>query len=134
MRTSRRWIGLGTFFAMLLLMLILASEGQTVPYFSRKYRTSCVTCHEAFPRRNSVGEGFRMRGFRFVEVPEVEYKTMAPNVLALAPGKCLMLEGNPVTKKKLEDAGCEVFTYKGDEISLKAEGGATCLTRPILRG
>ena len=27
----------------------------------------------------------------------------------------------------------EVSTYRGEELSLKAEGGATCLTRPILR-
>ncbi|MEN9936597.1 MAG: hypothetical protein RLZZ387_3176 [Chloroflexota bacterium] len=74
------------------------------------------------------------RGFRLVEVPEAEFMTMAPNVLALGPGQCLMLEGNPVTKRRLEEAGCEVLTYRGDELSLKAEGGATCLTRPILRG
>jgi dimethylargininase len=73
------------------------------------------------------------RSFRLIEVPDAEFATMAPNVLALAPGKCLMLEGNPITKRRLEDAGCEVVTYKGNEISLKAEGGATCLTRPILR-
>jgi len=73
------------------------------------------------------------RGFRFIEVPEEEFLTMGPNVLALAPGQCLMLEGNPVTQQRLVDAGCEVLTYRGSEISLKAEGGATCLTRPILR-
>jgi N-dimethylarginine dimethylaminohydrolase len=78
-------------------------------------------------------EGLRSRGIRLVEVPEQEFATMGPNVLALAPRKCVMLRGNPVTKARLEDAGCEVLTYKGDEISLKAEGGATCLTRPILR-
>lgn len=58
---------------------------------------------------------------------------MGPNVLALRPGRCLMREGNPVTRKRLEEAGCEVMTYRGDEISLKAEGGPTCLTRPLLR-
>ena len=73
------------------------------------------------------------RGFRFVEVPDEEFASMGPNVLALAPRRCLMLAGNPVTKRRLEDAGCEVLTYKGDEISLKAEGGPTCLTRPIWR-
>lgn len=76
----------------------------------------------------------RDRGFRLVEVPAEEFPTMAPNVLALAPGHCLMLEGNPVTRRRLEQAGCEVFTYRGREISLKAEGGPTCLTRPIWRG
>jgi len=73
------------------------------------------------------------RGFRLVEVPEEEFPTMGPNVLALAPGRCLMLEGNPVTRRRLEEAGCEVLTYRGREISLKAEGGPTCLTQPLLR-
>ena len=75
----------------------------------------------------------RDRGFRLVEVPEEEFPTQGPNVLALAPRKCLMLEGNPVTRERLERAGCEVLTYRGREISLKAEGGPTCLTKPILR-
>jgi dimethylargininase len=75
----------------------------------------------------------QQRNFRLIEVPEVEFPTMGTNVLALAPGKCLMLEGNPITTRLLEEAGCEVMTYRGNEISLKAEGGPTCLTRPILR-
>ena len=74
------------------------------------------------------------RGVRMVECPEAEFATMGTNVLALAPGECLMLEGNPITRERLEAAGCEVQTYRGNEISLKAEGGPTCLTRPILRG
>ncbi len=73
------------------------------------------------------------RDFKLIVIPEEEFPTMGTNVLALAPRKCLMLEGNPVTKRLLEEAGCEVVTYKGNEISLKAEGGSTCLTRPILR-
>jgi N-dimethylarginine dimethylaminohydrolase len=72
-------------------------------------------------------------GIGFVEVPDDEYPTMGPNVLALAPRRCLAIEGNPVTRARMEAAGCEVLTYRGDELSLKAEGGATCLTRPILR-
>jgi N-dimethylarginine dimethylaminohydrolase len=75
----------------------------------------------------------RERELRFIEVPDEEFESMGTNVLALAPGKSLMLEGNPITNRRLEEAGCEVFTYKGNEISLKAEGGPTCLTRPILR-
>jgi len=73
------------------------------------------------------------RGVEMVEVPDEEYPSMGPNVLSLAPRRCLTIEGNPVTRKRLENAGCVVFTYCGDELSLKAEGGATCLTRPILR-
>jgi N-dimethylarginine dimethylaminohydrolase len=73
------------------------------------------------------------RGIALVEVPATEYPTMGPNVLAISPRRCLAIEGNPVTKERMEAAGCEVLTYRGDELSLKAEGGATCLTRPILR-
>jgi dimethylargininase len=75
----------------------------------------------------------QQRDFKLIEIPDEEFPTMGTNVLALAPRKCLMLEGNPVTKRLLEEAGCEVVTYRGNEISLKAEGGPTCLTRPILR-
>ncbi len=75
----------------------------------------------------------QQRDFKLIAIPEEEFPTLGSNVLALAPRKCLMLEGNPVTKRLLEEAGCEVVTYKGNEISLKAEGGPTCLTRPILR-
>jgi len=38
-----------------------------------------------------------------------------------------------VTRTRLEAAGCEVLTYRGDEISQKAEGGPTCLTLPLWR-
>lgn len=74
------------------------------------------------------------RGIRIVEVPEEELATQGTNVLALAPRKGLMLEGNPRTRRRLERAGCDILVYRGREISLKAEGGPTCLTLPILRG
>jgi N-dimethylarginine dimethylaminohydrolase len=73
------------------------------------------------------------RGFNFVEVPDEEYNSLGCNVLAVAPRKCVMLEGNPVTKKRLEEAGAQVWTYQGKDISLKGTGGPTCLTRPIWR-
>jgi N-dimethylarginine dimethylaminohydrolase len=73
------------------------------------------------------------RGIERVEVPDREFPTMGTNVLALGPRRCLMIEGNPETMTRLRSAGCSVVTYRGQEISLKAEGGATCLTRPVLR-
>jgi N-dimethylarginine dimethylaminohydrolase len=75
----------------------------------------------------------RERGIRMIEIPGEELATQATNVLALAPRRCVMLEGNPVTRRRLEEAGCEVQTYRGEEISRKAEGGPTCLTRPLWR-
>jgi dimethylargininase len=73
------------------------------------------------------------RGIQVVEVPEDEFWTMGPNVLALAPRVALALEGNDETRRRLERAGVDVRVYRGDEISRKGDGGPTCLTRPLLR-
>lgn len=73
------------------------------------------------------------RGFDFVEVPDEEFESMACNVLALSPRKCLMTAGNPTTQARLRAEDCEVLTYTGKEISIKGGGGPTCLTRPIYR-
>ena len=70
---------------------------------------------------------------RIVEVPDDEFETMGPNVLALAPRVALALDGNVETRKRLERAGVDVSVYSGDEISRKGDGGPTCLTRPLLR-
>jgi dimethylargininase len=78
-------------------------------------------------------ELLRDRGVSWVEVPESEMATLGCNVLALAPRRCVMLEGNPATRARLEAAGCEVATFEGDELCVKLEGGPTCLTRPVLR-
>ncbi len=72
-------------------------------------------------------------GYQLIEVPDNEFESMGCNVLALAPRECLMVAGNPVTKAALENAGCKVSEYKGEEISVKGGGGPTCLTRPIER-
>ena len=74
------------------------------------------------------------RGISYVEVPEAEFNTMGPNVLALAPRVALALEGNEETRRRMEAAGVEVRTYRGEEISRKGDGGPTCLTRPLQRG
>jgi len=73
------------------------------------------------------------RQIQFIEVPDEEYDSMGCNVLAVAPRKCIMIEGNPITQGRLEAEGVEVHTYDGSEISLKGSGGPTCLTRPFLR-
>ena len=73
------------------------------------------------------------RGFQIVEVPDAEFDTMGANVLALAPRRCLMVDGNPRTRAQLEAAGADVLVYEGGEISIKGGGGPTCLTRPVWR-
>jgi len=79
-------------------------------------------------------EALLARGMALVEVPDEEFDSMGANVLALGPRRVLALAGNPVTRARLERAGCEVLLYEGQEISRKGGGGPTCLTRPLARG
>jgi N-dimethylarginine dimethylaminohydrolase len=80
---------------------------------------------------------FRQRlvahGCELIEVPDDEFETMGTNVLALGPRDCLILAGNPRTRRALERAGARVLEYTGNEISVKGAGGPTCLTRPLAR-
>ena len=79
-------------------------------------------------------ELLRELGVRLVEVPEDEYPTLACNVLAVRPGVVIVADGNPVTRRLLEGAGCEVHATPLGEVGENGSGGPTCLTRPILRG
>ena len=78
-------------------------------------------------------ELLRERAFGIVEVPDDEFESMGANVLALAPRVALALDGNAETRRRMERAGVDVRVYRGEEISLKGDGGPTCLTRPLLR-
>jgi len=43
-----------------------------VPIFSRKYQTSCQTCHTIFPKLNPFGQAFRLNGYRMPAEAESE--------------------------------------------------------------
>ena len=43
-------------------------------------------------------EWLRDRGIRLVEVPDEEFESMGTNVLALAPRRCVMLDGKSDTR------------------------------------
>ncbi len=73
------------------------------------------------------------RGMRLIEVPDRGIRDDGHKRARPAPRKCLMLEGNPLTRRAIEQTGCEVLEYEGSEISVKGAGGPTCLTRPLLR-
>ena len=79
-------------------------------------------------------ELLRERGIEFVEVPDEEFESMGCNVLALAPRIALALDGNPETRRRMEQAGVDVRVYQGEQLSRLGDGGPTCLTRPLLRG
>jgi N-dimethylarginine dimethylaminohydrolase len=91
-----------------------------------------VACLPMVPVR--LLEILRARDIRVVEAPDDEFASMGPNVLALGPRIALALAGSPETRRRMEAAGVDVRTYEGNEISLKGEGGPTCLTRPLERG
>ena len=47
------------------LMQIVREESYAIPAFARKYKTSCATCHNGFPKLNAFGEAFRRNGYQF---------------------------------------------------------------------
>ena len=78
-------------------------------------------------------EEVERRGIEMVEIEPEEYDRQACNVLAVAPRVAVAVEGSPRTRRRMEAAGVEVHTFSGSEISVKGEGGPTCLTRPLDR-
>jgi N-dimethylarginine dimethylaminohydrolase len=58
------------------------------------------------------------RGMQFVDVPEEEYESLGCNVLAVSPRNVIVLSGNPITRSRLEAAGCRVSEFDGNEICL----------------
>ena len=51
--------------AVTFLVLVLTEESHSVPSFARKYKTSCSTCHYAFPMLNGFGKAFKNNGYRY---------------------------------------------------------------------
>ena len=72
-------------------------------------------------------------GIRMIEVPDEEFGTLGCNVLAVRPGVVVMVDGVLAVRRALEQRGVEVHVYDGSELSLKGDGGPTCLTQPLLR-
>ena len=73
------------------------------------------------------------QGVQLIECSDEEYDYLGTNLLALEPGKCVLIKGCPTIEGKLVDAGITVFTYEGRELSYRGTGGPTCLTCPICR-
>jgi dimethylargininase len=73
------------------------------------------------------------RDVKWVSVDADEYERMGTNVLAVRPGVVVMLDGLPRTRRAVEAAGVETHVYDGSHLSLKGDGGPTCLTRPLWR-
>ena len=78
-------------------------------------------------------ELLKARGYRFIEIDYSERETLACSVLSLGNNRLLALEENPRTNERLRQAGFDVRTFPGSELSINGSGGPTCLTRPLLR-
>jgi hypothetical protein len=68
-----------------LAVLSLPPKADAIPAFSRKYGTSCTTCHSDFPKLNDFGKAFKDAGFKFPKDDESFLKT--PPVLLGAPAQ-----------------------------------------------
>src|SRR5438046_2255413 len=55
-------------------MLASVPKTSAIPAFSRKYQTSCTTCHNNYPELNDFGEAFKKNGFKFPKDDEVFVK------------------------------------------------------------
>lgn len=81
----------------LALYFVAIPEARAVPSFSRKYHTSCQTCHTVYPVLNAFGEAFRRDGYRFpsnegsldsdvekaaaIELGQEQYKKLFPQAV-----------------------------------------------------
>ena len=91
----------------------------------------CVVYEPLTPVR--LLEDLRERGIDWIAIDHGDYAAMGCNVLAVRPGVVVMLDGVPGVRRELERRGVEVHVYGGSELSLKGDGGPTCLTQPLLR-
>jgi dimethylargininase len=92
----------------------------------------CVIYEALAPVR--LLQDLRERGFDWLAIDHESYMAMGCNVLAVRPGVVVMVDAAPAVRRRLEQRGIEVHTYAGSELSLKGDGGPTCLTQPLLRG
>jgi dimethylargininase len=79
-------------------------------------------------------DDLRARGIDWIAIDRDSYDAMGCNILAVRPGVVVMVDAAPAVRRALERRGVEVHTYAGSELSLKGDGGPTCLTAPLLRG
>jgi len=65
---------LGGSFLFFCLFLGWVSRTSAIPYWSRKYETSCTTCHSNYPELNDFGIAFKKAGFKFPKDDETFVK------------------------------------------------------------
>jgi hypothetical protein len=133
---NRMSLGLAIIFS----FLVLSSEASYgIPAFARKYKTSCATCHNGFPKLTAFGEAFRRNGYQFPGHADPEFIKEEPVDLgaegnkhafpdAIWPGSLpgsspisLFLNGEMNYNPKVDPR----FTFDGLGNSIEAVAGGT---------
>jgi hypothetical protein len=68
------WRLLPAFVVLSLALFVIPRKSAAIPAFSRKYATSCMTCHVDFPKLNDFGKAFKDAGFKFPQDDENQIK------------------------------------------------------------
>lgn len=69
---STKWNLLSLCGVIFVIFIFASSDANAIPAFSRKYKTSCATCHVAFPKLTAFGEAFRRNGYQFPDGTDLE--------------------------------------------------------------
>ena len=64
-RALRRLTVVATVVTVAWAVVATVPKSSAIPAFSRKYQTSCSTCHNNYPELNDFGEAFKKNGFKF---------------------------------------------------------------------
>ena len=125
--------------ALVIALAITPRSSYSIPAFARKYKTSCATCHNGFPKLNAFGEAFRRNGYQFPGGTDPEYIKEEPVSLgsegnkkafpeAIWPGSLpattpisLFLNGEADYNPKTDPR----FTFGGLGSSIEAVGAGT---------
>jgi len=100
-------------------------------FLSRVTEDLCVIYEPLAPVR--LLQDLRERGIGWIAIDRDSYMAMGCNVLAIRRGVVVMVDAATAVRRELEERGVEVHVYDGSELSLKGDGGPTCLTQPLLR-
>jgi hypothetical protein len=73
-RSTRRPRGMLFLAVGMALSGLVSTSANAVPAFSRKYQTSCQTCHTIFPKLNPFGTAFRLNGYHLPGETEEQVK------------------------------------------------------------
>ena len=118
---------------------MFSDKSYSLPAFARKYKTSCATCHNGFPKLTAFGEAFRRSGYQFPGGTDAEFTKEDPVSLgsdgnkkafpdAIWPGTLpgssplsLFLNGEVVYDPHVDPR----FTFGGLGSSVEAVAGGT---------